>query len=66
MKKKDIKFLNKYFDDFKDFINFNADKIKEKLFTIKKIVTNTKKGEKKYLFLVMVVVLQSQVILVLI
>ena len=29
VEKKDIKFLGKYFDDFKKLINFNADEIKK-------------------------------------
>jgi|TARA_B100001964_G_C13682896_1_gene358330 hypothetical protein len=38
MKKKDSKFLDKYFDDFKNLINFNSEEIKEKLFT--KMISN--------------------------
>ncbi len=46
--KKDIKFLNKYFDDFKKLINFNADEIKKKLINLKKIFITIKKNKKKY------------------
>ena len=49
MKNKDIKFLNKYFDNFKSLINFNADEIKRKLIRIKKIIISTKKNRKKIL-----------------
>ena len=48
-KKKDKIFLNKYFDDFKNLININSDEIKEKLFTLKKILISTKKRGKKIL-----------------
>ena len=47
--KKDIKFLGKYFDDFKKLINSNADEIKKKLSNLKKIVVSTKKSGKKIL-----------------
>ena len=49
MTNKDIKFLNKYFDNFKNLINFNSDEIKKKLSRLKKIIINTKKNGKKIL-----------------
>ena len=49
VEKKDIKFLGKYFDDFKKLINSNADEIKKKLSNLKKIVVSTKKKRKKIL-----------------
>ena len=49
MIKKDTKFLDKYFDDFKKLINFNSDEIKKKLINLKKIFITTKKNRKKIL-----------------
>ena len=49
MTKKDIKFLDTYFDDFKKLINFNDDEIKKKISNLKKIVVSTKKNGKKIL-----------------
>jgi D-sedoheptulose 7-phosphate isomerase len=49
MTKKDIKFLDEYFDDFKKIINFNSDEIKKKLINLKKIFITTKKNRKKIL-----------------
>ena len=49
MTNKDIKFLNKYFDNFKNLINFNSDEIKKKLSRLKKIIISTKKNGKKIL-----------------
>ena len=46
---KDIKFLDKYFNNFNRLINFNADEIKKKLINLKKIITTTKKKGKKIL-----------------
>ena len=48
MIKKDTKFLDKYFDDFKELININSDEIKKKLINLKKIFIITKKIKKKY------------------
>ena len=48
MIKRDTKFLDEYFDDFKKTINFNSDEIKKKLIKLKKIFITTKKIEKKY------------------
>ena len=47
--KKDIKFLNKYFDGFNKLINFNSEEIKIKLRNLKKIFIATKKNRKKIL-----------------
>ena len=49
MLKRDKKFLDKYFDDFKSLINFNSDEIKKKLINLKKIFITTKKNRKKIL-----------------
>ena len=49
MIKKDTKFLDKYFDDFKELININSDEIKKKLINLKKIFITTKKNRKKIL-----------------
>jgi D-sedoheptulose 7-phosphate isomerase len=49
MIKKDTKFLDEYFDDFKNTINFNSDEIKKKLINLKKIFITTKKNKKKIL-----------------
>ena len=49
MVKKDTKFLDKYFDDFKELININLDEIKKKLINLKKIFIITKKNKKKIL-----------------
>ncbi len=49
MIKKDTKFLDEYFDDFKNTINFNSDEIKKKLIKLKKIFITTKKKRKKIL-----------------
>ena len=49
MIKKDTKFLDKYFDDFKDLININSDEIKKKLISLKKIFITTKQNKKKIL-----------------
>ena len=49
MIKKDTKFLDKYFDDFKKLININSDEIKTKLIKLKKIFIITKKNKKKIL-----------------
>ena len=49
MIKRDIKFLDEYFDDFKKIINFNSDEIKKKLINLKKIFITTKKNRKKIL-----------------
>ena len=49
MIKKDKKFLDEYFDDFKKIINFNSDEIKKKLINLKKIFITTKKNRKKIL-----------------
>ena len=65
MIKKETQFLDKYFNDFKKLIDAN-DRIKKKLIIIKKILINTRKRKKKYLFLATGVALQLQVISVLI
>ena len=49
MTKRDTKFLDEYFDDFKKIINFNSDEIKKKLINLKKIFITTKKNRKKIL-----------------
>ena len=49
MIKRDTKFLDEYFDDFKKIINFNSDEIKKKLINLKKIFIVTKKNKKKIL-----------------
>ena len=49
MIKRDTKFLDEYFDDFKKIINFNSDEIKKKLINLKKIFITTKKNRKKIL-----------------
>ena len=49
MIKRDIKFLDEYFNDFKKIINFNSDEIKKKLINLKKIFITTKKNRKKIL-----------------
>ena len=49
MIKKDTKFLDKYFDDFKELININSDEIKKKLINLKKIFIITKQNKKKIL-----------------
>ncbi len=49
MIKRDTKFLDEYFDDFKKIINFNSDEIKKKLISLKKIFITTKKNRKKIL-----------------
>jgi len=49
MIKRDKKFLDEYFDDFKKTINFNSDEIKKKLINLKKIFITTKKNKKKIL-----------------
>ena len=49
MIKRDAKFLDEYFDDFKKIINFNSDEIKKKLINLKKIFITTKKNRKKIL-----------------
>ena len=49
MIKKDTKFLDKYFDDFKELININSDEIKKKLISLKKFFITTKKNKKKIL-----------------
>jgi D-sedoheptulose 7-phosphate isomerase len=49
MIKRDIKFLDEYFDDFKKIVNFNSDEIKKKLINLKKIFITTKKNKKKIL-----------------
>ena len=49
MIKKDIKFSDEYFNDFKKIISFNSDEIKKKLINLKKIFIITKKNGKKIL-----------------
>jgi D-sedoheptulose 7-phosphate isomerase len=49
MIKRDTKFLDEYFDDFKKIININSDEIKKKLINLKKIFIITKKNKKKIL-----------------
>ena len=49
MIKRDTKFLDEYFDDFKNTINFNSGEIKKKLINLKKIFITTKKNRKKIL-----------------
>ena len=49
MIKKDTKFLDKYFDDFKELININSNEIKKKLINLKKVFIVTKKNKKKIL-----------------
>ena len=49
MIKRDIKFLDEYFNDFKKIINFNSSEIKKKLINLKKIFITTKKNRKKIL-----------------
>ena len=49
MIKRDTKFLDEYFDDFKNTMNFNSDEIKKKLINLKKIFITTKKNKKKIL-----------------
>ena len=49
MIKRDTKFLDEYFDDFKNTMNFNSDEIKKKLINLKKIFITTKKNRKKIL-----------------
>ena len=49
MIKRDTKFLDEYFDDFKKTINFNSGEIKKKLINLKKIFITTKKNRKKIL-----------------
>ena len=47
----DIKFLDKYFDDFKKLVDFNSNEIKKELINLKKIFINTeKKGRKILIF----------------
>ena len=49
MIKKDTKFLDDYFNDFKKIISFNSDEIIKKLINLKKIFITTKKNKKKIL-----------------
>ena len=49
MIKKDTKFLDDYFNDFKKIISFNSDEIIKKLINLKKIFITTKKNRKKIL-----------------
>ncbi len=49
MIKKDTKFLDDYFNDFKKIISFNSDEIIKKLINLKKIFITTKKRRKKIL-----------------
>tara|TARA_B100001105_G_C22159678_1_gene343776 strand:+ start:25 stop:603 length:579 start_codon:yes stop_codon:yes gene_type:complete len=49
MIKRDTKFLDEYFDDFKKTINFNSGEIKKKLINLKKIFITVKKNRKKIL-----------------
>ena len=49
MIKRDTKFLDEYFDDFKKIKNINSDEIKKKLINLKKIFITTKKNRKKIL-----------------
>jgi hypothetical protein len=66
MTKKETRFLDKYFKDFKKLIDGN-ERIKKKLIIIKKILINTRKIKKKNTyFWQWGVVFQLQVILVLI
>ena len=48
MTKKETRFLDKYFKDFKKLIDGN-ERIKKKLIIIKKILINTRKIKKKIL-----------------
>ena len=48
MTKKETRFLDKYFKDFKKLIDGN-ERIKKKLIIIKKILINTRKSKKKIL-----------------
>jgi len=45
--KNDIKFLDKYFKDFKNLVDSNNNEIKKKLINLKKILINTRKNKKK-------------------
>ena len=47
MMKNDIKFLDKYFKDFKNLVDSNNNEIKKKLINLKKILINTRKNKKK-------------------
>ena len=49
MIKKDTKFLDDYFNDFKKIISFNSDELIKKLINLKKIFITTKKERKKIL-----------------
>ncbi len=45
--KNDIKFLDKYFKDFKNLVDSNNNEIKKKLINLKKILINARKNKKK-------------------
>jgi len=47
MMKNDIKFLDKYFKDFKNLVDSNNNEIKKKLINLKKILINARKNKKK-------------------
>ena len=49
MIKKDIKFLDKYFEDFKKLLDYNTSEVKKKLHDLKQIIINAKKNRKKIL-----------------
>ena len=45
--KNELKFLDKYFKDFKNLVDSNNNEIKKKLINLKKILINTRKNKKK-------------------
>ena len=45
--KNELKFLDKYFKDFKNLLDSNNNEIKKKIITLKKILINTQKNKKK-------------------
>jgi len=47
MMKNELKFLDKYFKDFKNLLDSNNNEIKKKIITLKKILINTQKNKKK-------------------
>ena len=49
MKQKELKFLDKYFDDFKKLVTLNSEEIKKKIINLKKVAIRAKKNKKKIL-----------------
>jgi hypothetical protein len=50
MKKKELKFLDRCFNNFKKLLNLNFEEIKKKIINLKKLLLELKKSQKNTIF----------------